>query len=63
MTQSKDELYKVHMSWIEACESSDKLTEWEEGFIVSIKGQLERKGSLSRDQVITLENIYTNKTD
>jgi len=55
--------YVVLMSWIEACESSDKLTEWEESFIASIKDQLERKGFLSLRQQEILEKVYAEKTD
>lgn len=59
----KTDLYRVHYAWIEACQSSDKLTEWESSFISSLKGQLEKKGSLSGKQVEILERIYAERTD
>jgi len=59
----KTDLYRVHQAWIEACQSSDKLTEWEDNFVSSLKGQLEKKGSLSEKQVEILERIYSERTD
>ena len=58
----KDQLYKVHQSWIESCEMSDRLSEWEEQFVESVKGQLEKKGSISYAQAEILERIYSEKT-
>ena len=59
----KDKLYKVHQHWIEQCQlSSDRLTEWEEQFVESVKGQLEKKGSISYGQAEILERIYSEKT-
>lgn len=60
---TKDELYKVHYSWIEACQSSDKLTEWEADFVDSVFDFLQRKGELTPRQAEILERIYANKTD
>lgn len=40
----------------------EELTEWEEGFIDSIKAQWISKGSLSIKQREILESIYTQKT-
>lgn len=59
----KADLYYLHYDWIEACLSSDKLTEWEDNFVNSIKQQLEKKGSLSVKQAEILERIYADKTD
>jgi hypothetical protein len=59
----KAELYNIHIRWIEACESSDKLTEWESDFIKSIRSYLESKGALTPKQVEILERIYADKTD
>ena len=60
---NKDELYRVHMEWIERCLAADKLTEWEQDFVTSVKAYLERKGSLSSRQAEILEKIYAEKTD
>ncbi len=59
----KAELYNIHIQWIEACERSDKLSEWESEFIASIRKYLESKGSLTSKQVEVLERIYADKTD
>ena len=59
----KTDLYRVHQAWIEAYQSSDKLTEWEDNFVSSLKEQLEKKGSLSSKQVEILERIYAERTD
>lgn len=58
----KAELYQVHYGWIEACEDSDELTEWEADFVESIKNHLTSKGSLTPRQAEILENIYAKKT-
>lgn len=58
----KDQLYKVHQQWIEQCQLSSNLTEWEENFVDNVKKQLEKRGSLSHAQVEILERIYTEKT-
>lgn len=60
---NKDELYKVHQEWIERCELSDRLTEWESEFVSSVKRALERYGSLTPRQAEVLERIYADKTD
>lgn len=59
----KSEAYRLHSEWIERCEQSDRLTEWEEEFVESIKDQLMRKGSISNSQAEILERIYADKTD
>lgn len=59
----KDKAYQVHYSWIEACQASDKLTEWEDNFINSVFEQLTKRGSLSDKQAEILERIYADKTD
>lgn len=40
-----------------------ELTEWEEEFVLSVRGQWERKKSLSQRQIDILERIYAEKTD
>ena len=55
--------YHIFHSWIEACEGSDRLTEWEYNFVASVKKQLETKGSLSPKQIEVLERIYADKTN
>ena len=50
------------MHWIEECQGSDKLTEWEENFVESVKRALERYGSLSPKQTEILDRIYSEKT-
>ena len=59
----KSELYRLHSEWIERCENCDRLSEWEEEFVASIKEQLQKKGSISPKQAEILERIYTDKTD
>ena len=59
----KDQLYKVHLHWIEQCQlSSDRLSDWEDQFVESVKRQLEKKGSISSNQAEILERIYSEKT-
>lgn len=41
---------------------SKPLTQWEEGFLASVKDQWERKRWLSGPQFETLEKIYAEKT-
>lgn len=60
---TKEELYRLHLEWIDRCELSDNLSEWEESFVASVKEQLLRKGSISSRQVEILEKIYADKTD
>jgi hypothetical protein len=58
-----DELYTLHMSWIDKCmEERHKLSDWERKFIIDIRLQLRSKGSLSDKQVEKLESIYADKT-
>ena len=59
----KAELYRLHSEWIEKCEDSDRLSEWEEEFVASIKEQLQKKGSISYKQAEILERIYADRTD
>lgn len=56
-----NELYRQHMKWIEESLLSDRLSEWEENFLHSIKGYLERKGQLTPSQVEVLDRIYGEK--
>ena len=60
---NESELYQLHYSWIEACQLSDNLSEWEDNFINSLLDQLIKKGSLSHKQIEILERIYADKTD
>lgn len=57
------EKYKIYQEWIEKCQTSDKLTEWEANFVASVKRYLETRGGLSSKQVEILERIYADKTD
>lgn len=41
-----------------AIDDSDALSEWEEGFVASVREQFARKGSLSEKQYLRLEEIY-----
>lgn len=59
----KAERYSIFQQWIEACERSDKLTDWEANFIASVRRYLESRGSLSAKQEEVLERIYADKTD
>jgi hypothetical protein len=56
------EQYRLHQKWIEECLLSDRLSEWENEFVTSVKYQLERKGTLSIKQAEILERIYAEKT-
>lgn len=60
-SMDKSELFRVHHEWIESCLRSDRLTEWEEQFLESIKEYLEKKGSLTYKQVEVLDRIYGEK--
>lgn len=45
------------------CEAREtKLSEWEAGFVQSIREQFNRKGSLSEKQLETLEKIWEKVT-
>ncbi len=61
---SRQELAKLHRSWIDACvnESKRRMSKWEEEFLESISDQLDRTGSLSERQAEILERIYAEKT-
>jgi uncharacterized membrane-anchored protein len=59
----KANAYRLHHEWIDQCLECDRLTEWEEEFVTSVKEQLEKKGSLSEKQVEILERIYADRTD
>lgn len=52
-----------HLTMVEDCENREsKLSDWERGFIDSIKIQLERGGSLTDKQVETLDKIWESVT-
>lgn len=55
---------EVYVSWVESIltESSEKLNDWERGFIESVGNYLDRGWNLSRKQAETLERIYAEKT-
>ena len=55
--------YNIHMEWIERSLESEHLSEWENTFLLSIKEQLEKRGSLSPRQVEVLDRIYAKHTD
>jgi regulator of sigma D len=45
------------------CETrDDKLSEWEQGFIQSVREQFDRRGSLSDKQLEILNNIWEKVT-
>jgi hypothetical protein len=54
----------VYLSWVEAIEeeASDKLSEWELGFIESVHNRLLSKINLTEKQESILERIYVEKT-
>lgn len=54
----------VYMSWVDAIidEAEEKLSDWENSFVVSIKNQLIMCRQLSEKQANILERIYTEKT-
>jgi len=52
-----------HMTMIEDCETREsKLSDWERGFIDSLRSQLERSRPLSPKQVETLDAIWERVT-
>lgn len=52
-----------YVTIVEDCEKREsRLTEWETGFIDSIRGQLERERPLSAKQIETLEKIWERAT-
>lgn len=48
--------------WIIDGLDEDKLTEWETGFIESVKERMETKGDLTPGQEDKLEEIFREKT-
>lgn len=52
-----------HLAMIEDCENrSEQLTEWEAGFIDSIRTRVQRDKPLSMKQAATLNNIWDRVT-
>jgi hypothetical protein len=52
-----------HLSMIEDCEQREsKLTEWEAGFLDSIRGWIEQDKRLSAKQADTLDKIWERVT-
>lgn len=51
-------------TWTEVIknEANEELTEWEEDFVESVRGQLQKGRELSDRQIEILERIYTQKT-
>lgn len=49
--------YQTLLQYIEECEESDRLSEWESEFIKSIKEYLERKKTLTPKQFEVLQRI------
>ena len=55
---------EIHKQWVQRClEDGKGITAWENDFLVSIEGQLEKGKELSEKQIDVLERIYTDKTD
>lgn len=53
-----------YMTLVEDCEKREsRLTEWEQGFIDSIRKQLEREKPLSTKQTETLDRIWEKATE
>ncbi len=54
------------LEWIDALlddgELRESLTDWEKGFVISLKNQLRYKLNLSQAQTEKLEFIYAEKT-
>ncbi len=51
------------MTLIEDCENREsRLSEWERGFIESVKGQLVKNNGLHKDQISKLEEIWEKVT-
>lgn len=62
MTKKK-EWIDEYMQMIEDCEAREsKLTEWEEGFVDSIRNRLEAAIPLTAKQSETLDNIWERVT-
>lgn len=52
-----------YLQMIDDCEKREsRLTEWERGFIDSVRAQLERERSLSQKQTETLDQIWDRAT-
>ena len=48
-----------YLAWLETCEDhTERMTEWEQNFIISIRDQVNRGRDLSEAQVAKLETIY-----
>jgi hypothetical protein len=53
-----------HLIVIEDCEKRESwLTDWERGFLDSVRSQLEKDLSLSEKQVATLDRIWERVTE
>lgn len=46
----------------DASQVTKPLTKWEEGFLMSVRDQFDRRGTLSDGQFNVLESIYAEKT-
>lgn len=52
-----------YLTMIEDCEKREsRLTEWEVGFVDSIRNRLEQEKPLSQKQIETLENLWDRVT-
>lgn len=52
-----------YITMIEDCEKREsRLTEWEQGFIESVRDQIERGRRPSAKQIETLDNIWNKAT-
>ena len=53
-----------YLQQIEDCEAREsRLTEWEQGFVASIRHQLEAERPLSKKQVEALDGIWERATE
>ena len=59
MALAKGDREKQTEYMLSQCEDcSERLTDWENSFIESVRDQFDRKGSLSERQIEVLETIY-----
>jgi hypothetical protein len=54
-----DDAIEQQLDWLDECEEQEsKLTEWERGFIESLRVQLGNERPLTEKQLSTLEGIW-----
>ena len=54
MTKTRFDMIIKHIDW-------EKLTDWEEGFLVSVEKQFKRKGYLTEPQEEIVERIWKER--